>query len=71
MFGWIGAGHQVGASLTAFGAGWVRTVFGDYRGAFYTSGALCLLAAVLALQIGVRRTRGPVADRPEPEPLPV
>jgi MFS family permease len=58
MFGWIAAGHQVGASLTTFGAGWARTSFGDYHAAFYASGSLCLLAAVLALQIGVRRAGG-------------
>jgi MFS family permease len=57
MFGWIAAGHQVGASIAAFGAGWVRTTFGDYQGAFWTSGALCLVAAMLALAVG--RTRMP------------
>ena len=54
MFGWIAAGHQVGAALTAFGAGWIRTNLGDYRIAFWGSGGLCLLAAVLALQVGRR-----------------
>ena len=58
MFGWIAAGHQVGAAMTALTAGWVRTTFGDYQAAFWGSGALCLLAAILALQ--VRRPR-PVA----------
>jgi MFS family permease len=57
MFGWIGAGHQVGAALTAFGAGWIRTTSGDYHLAFWSSGALCLLAAVLALQVGRRPAR--------------
>jgi MFS family permease len=63
IFGWIGAGHQVGAALTAFGAGWIRTNLGDYHLAFWSSGALCLLAAVLALQVGRRpvRVRGAVA----------
>jgi predicted MFS family arabinose efflux permease len=60
MFGWIAAGHQVGAALTALTAGWVRTTFGDYQAAFWGSGALCLLAATLALQI----RRG--APRPVP-----
>ncbi len=54
MFGWISAGHQIGAALTVFGAGWIRTTLGDYRLAFWGSGALCLLAAILALQIGKR-----------------
>jgi hypothetical protein len=59
MFGWIGAGHQIGAALTAYAAGWVRTAFGDYQGAFWMSGGLCLLAAVLSLQVG----RGPASVR--------
>jgi MFS family permease len=54
MFGWIGAGHQIGAALTAYGAGWIRTTLGDYQAAFWMSGGLCLLAAVLSLQIGRR-----------------
>jgi len=57
VFGWIGAGHQVGAALTAFSAGWIRTALGDYRLAFWGSGGLCLLAAALALQIGKRPAR--------------
>jgi predicted MFS family arabinose efflux permease len=55
MFGWIAAGHQVGAALTALSAGWVRTTLGDYQLAFRASGALCLLAAILALQVRGRR----------------
>jgi len=51
MFGWIAAGHQVGAALTALSAGWVRTTLGDYQLAFWSSGTLCLVAAILALQV--------------------
>jgi len=58
MFGWIAAGHQVGAALTALTAGWVRTTLGDYQVAFWASGGLCLVAALLALQI-----RRPAAAR--------
>ena len=57
VFGWIGVGHQIGAALTAFSAGWIRTTFGDYQLAFWGSGGLCLLAAVLALQVGRRPAR--------------
>lgn len=64
IFGWIGAGHQVGAALTAFGAGWIRTTQGDYRLAFWGSGALCLLAAVLALQVGRRPAQRTVSPLP-------
>jgi hypothetical protein len=60
MFGWIAAGHQVGAAATALTAGWVRTSFGDYQFAFWGSGALCLVAALLALQVR-RGTARPVA----------
>jgi MFS family permease len=57
MFGWIAVGHQVGAAVTAFTAGWVRTVFGDYQGAFWAFGTLCVLAATLALMVGRQRAR--------------
>lgn len=52
MFGWIVAGHQIGAAITAFGAGALRTWLGSYQQAFIISGVLCLLAAVLVLRIG-------------------
>jgi MFS family permease len=51
MFGWISAGHQVGAAATALTAGWVRTTLGDYQLAFWGSGALCIVAAGLALRV--------------------
>jgi predicted MFS family arabinose efflux permease len=54
MFGWIIAGHQLGAGLTAFAAGWIRVHFGDYQLAFWSSGALCLVAAGLSLAVGRR-----------------
>lgn len=57
IFGWIGAGHQLGAATAALGAGWIRTTTGDYRTAFWTSGALCLVAATLALNIGRRAAK--------------
>ena len=51
MFGWIAAGHQVGAAATALTAGWVRTTMGDYQMAFLGSGMLCLIATLLALRV--------------------
>jgi MFS family permease len=63
MFGWIAAGHQVGAALTAYAAGWIRTALGDYRLAFWGSGALCVVAALLALQVGA-----PKRERLDREP---
>jgi predicted MFS family arabinose efflux permease len=47
VYGWIGASHQLGASLAALTAGTIRTYFGDYRDAFWLSGTLCLVAATL------------------------
>jgi sugar phosphate permease len=47
VYGWIGASHQLGASMAALTAGSIRTYLGDYRDAFWLSGGLCLLAAAL------------------------
>ena len=52
VFGWVVAAHQVGAAFAAAGAGMVRTSLGDYQLAFMASGALCLVAALLALLVG-------------------
>jgi hypothetical protein len=60
----------VGAALTAFSAGWIRTVLGDYQLAFWGSGALCLLAAVLALQVGRRPARRSEGGYATPVPTP-
>jgi len=54
VYGWIGASHQLGASLAAFGAGAIRTVAGDYRFAFWIAGALCVLAGMSFLTMGRR-----------------
>jgi len=43
IYGWIGASHQLGAALAAFGAGEIRTMLGDYRTAFWISGTICFL----------------------------
>lgn len=51
VFGWIFASHQIGAAFAAYGAGAVRTIFGDYQIAFMTGGAFSILAAGLVLRI--------------------
>src|SRR3989440_538334 len=51
VFGWIFAGHQLGAAAAAFGAGVSRTVWATYLPAFFAAGALCIIAAVLVLMI--------------------
>src|SRR5688500_16692667 len=55
IYGWIGASHQLGASMAAFGAGAIRTALGDYQAAFWIAGMLCVLAGLSFLTIG-RRT---------------
>ena len=54
IYGWIGASHQLGASLAAFGAGAIRTFAGDYRAAFWIAGVLCVIAGLSFLTIGRR-----------------
>jgi len=52
VFGWILAGHQLGAACAAFMAGYLRTLQGDYVDAFVLAGATGMIAAALALLIG-------------------
>jgi predicted MFS family arabinose efflux permease len=52
VFGWIAAGHQVGAASAAYLGGALRTAQGTYIEAFFIAGAAGLLAAGLALLIG-------------------
>jgi MFS family permease len=51
VFGWIFAGHQLGAGTAAFGAGLSRTVYATYLPAFFIAGALCIVAALIVLAI--------------------
>ena len=51
VFGWIFAGHQMGAGFAAFGAGLSRTLLASYLPAFFVAGALCVLAAAMTLLI--------------------
>jgi predicted MFS family arabinose efflux permease len=55
VFGWVVAGHQIGAATAALVAGSLRTVQGNYIEAFSIAGASGVVAAVLALSIGRRR----------------
>jgi sugar phosphate permease len=63
IYGWIGASHQLGASLAAFGAGAIRSGLGEYRLAFWIAGGLCVVAGVSFLAVG-RMTFG---LRPNPD----
>ncbi|WP_076860460.1 MFS transporter [Bradyrhizobium mercantei] len=59
VFGWIFAGHQLGAGAAAFGAGLSRTIYSSYLPAFFIAGALCVFAALITLAI----------TRPQPKPV--
>jgi sugar phosphate permease len=59
VFGWIFAGHQLGAGVAAFGAGLSRTMLATYLPAFFMAGALCIVAALIVLTI----------SRPPPKPV--
>ena len=60
IYGWIGASHQLGASMAALGAGTIRTFAGDYQMAFWIAGLLCVIAGSSFLTIG-RRVFHPAA----------
>jgi len=49
VFGWLFAGHQLGAAVAALGAGMLRDAMGTYTPAFVFGGALCLVAGGTAL----------------------
>ncbi|PXW59155.1 MFS transporter [Methylobacterium sp. B4] len=55
VFGWIFAGHQLGAATAAYGAGFSRTVYETYLPAFFAAGALCLFASAALMLIRDRR----------------
>jgi predicted MFS family arabinose efflux permease len=51
VFGWVFAGHQLGAATAALGAGLSRTELATYLPAFMAAGALCIAAAGLTLRL--------------------
>ncbi|MEU1663415.1 MFS transporter [Streptomyces sparsogenes] len=59
VFGWVLASHQVGAGLVAFVGGVVRDVSGSYDMVWYGAGALCAMAALMALVIRREREEVP------------
>lgn len=58
VFGWIVAGHQVGAASAAYFGGFMRESQGSYASAFAIAGLTTILAAVLALLIEPSRGAG-------------
>jgi MFS family permease len=68
VFGWIFAGHMIGAACAAFGAGFSRTEFASYLPAFFVAGAMCLIAAGLVLTIAKPSVTGFGAAKRAPAP---
>lgn len=58
VFGWIAAGHQIGAATAAFLGGLMRDTQGDYLGMFIFAGTTGLVAAGISLAI----RRGPATS---------
>jgi predicted MFS family arabinose efflux permease len=52
VFGWVFAGHQIGAACAAFGAGLTRTELHTYLPAFFTAGLLCIIASLAIFSAG-------------------
>jgi MFS family permease len=50
-FGWIFAGHQIGAASAAYIAGVMRTDLQTYMPALQLAGALCMMAALVVLMV--------------------
>jgi predicted MFS family arabinose efflux permease len=55
VFGWVVAGHQLGAAFAALGAGMLRSSLGSYTIATMISGGLCLFAALFVLRINLTK----------------
>ena len=64
VFGWVVAGHQVGAAAAAYFGGIMHELQGDYEMAFLIAGLTGLAAACISLLID---TSKPESD-PEPQP---
>ena len=60
IFGWVFAGHQLGAATAAYGGGFVRTEYQTYMPAFFVAGILCLIAALLVLTLSKHGKPNPV-----------
>jgi predicted MFS family arabinose efflux permease len=61
VFGWVFAGHMIGAGIAAEMAGLIRKSTGSYSDAWWIAGGLCLLAAVAVWGIREPRARDPLS----------
>jgi len=64
VFGWIAAGHQLGAASAAFLAGALRTSLGSYLEAFLIAGVAAVVAGLLSLLIGRGGAQDPAGADP-------
>ena len=64
VFGWIVAGHQVGAAAAAFFGGAMRELQGDYELAFMIAGMTGIMAAAISLLIDPTRPQIAAGQRP-------
>jgi predicted MFS family arabinose efflux permease len=61
VFGWVVAGHQLGAAFAALGGGLLRASLGTYTVATMISGSLCIVGALMVLRIN-RAPRARMAE---------
>ena len=59
VFGWIVAGHQLGAATAALVAGSLRATLGNYTMASMLSGGVCIVGAFMVLRIARRAPVNP------------
>ena len=64
VFGWVFAGHQLGAAVAAYGAGHIRTLLLTYNPALFAAGAACLVAALMVMAVRRVPAAAPVAAAP-------
>ena len=56
VFGWIVAGHQLGAAGATMLAGYLRNSLGSYTASSVLMGCACIIAAIMVLRIHGHRT---------------
>jgi MFS family permease len=63
VFGWIFAGHQLGAAVMAAAGGVLRDILATYLPVFFIAGAICVVAAAaMLILIGPRSPTAKVAS---------
>ncbi len=57
LFGWIAAGHQLGAATAALGAGILRSELDTYLHAFIIAGVACVVIALILIGSAINQRR--------------